>query len=676
MRKGARISVVIPALNEERSIGNVLDAIPPWVDEVIVGDNGSTDGTVSVARSHGATVATANRRGYGSACLAAMAQLTNPDIVVYLDGDFSDHPEQMDRLVDPIVEGEAELVIGSRVLGDHDPGALTPQARFGNQLACFLMRLIWGVRYTDLGPFRAIRYESLRRLDMADPDYGWTVEMQIKAAQHGMAYTEAPVDYRKRIGVSKVSGTLRGIIGAGYKILGTIFVSALRHHFSDAKKMRAGSDRVVVFTRYPEPGCTKTRLIPKLGEQGAADLQRQMTKRMVEVARKSRADTTVIRYTGAPGASFEDWLGAGFLYTDQGEGDLGERMSRAFVDAFQAGATRVVLIGIDCPDVSEGILDAALDELGRHDLVLGPATDGGYYLIGIRKSAQAQAIPHLFQGVDWGTEKVLAQTEAILEKQSLSSFQFAPLDDVDRPDDLAVWERAVRPQSEQPCLSIVIPTLNEDKRIRDTIASTKTPDDSIEIIVCDGGSTDETVAVARACGVRVFECGPGRARQMNLGAAKASGETLLFLHGDTHLPAGYEDEVRRVLELRGTALGAFQFSTPSPPLTMRIIAYWANLRSRWFHTPYGDQALFMRKDLFREMGGFPDMPIMEDYALVRRLAKKGSVRLTRLPVTTSPHRWEVVGPWRTMVCNQLIVIAYYLGIAPEKLSRFYRRRRG
>ncbi len=676
MRNGARISVVIPALNEERSIGKVLDAIPAWVDEVIVGDNGSTDGTVFIAESHNAAVATARRKGYGSACLAAMARLTNPDIVVYLDGDFSDYPEQMDRLVDPIIAGGAELVIGSRVLGHHEPGALTPQARFGNRLACFLMRLFWRVRYTDLGPFRAIRFESLQRLEMADPDYGWTVEMQIKAALHGMAYAEAPVNYRKRIGVSKVSGTLRGVIGAGYKILGTIFVSAARYYLAGRTRKDARSDRLVVFTRYPEPGSTKTRLIPELGEQGAADLQRQMTERMADVARKSKAGDTVIRYTGAPRASFQRWLGRGFRYTEQGDGGLGERMSRAFFDSFEEGAARAVITGIDCPDVSADILDSAFDELNRHDVVLGPATDGGYYLVGVRNSAQARAIPRLFEGIRWGTEEVLAQTQAIIEELGLSSFRLAPLDDVDRPEDIRVWERALRPPSDKPWLSIVIPTFNEAGRIRDTIASAGSVRDGVEVIVCDGGSSDETRAIARECGAIVYECSPGRARQMNFGAAKASGEIFLFLHGDTRLPPGYEVEARRIFALPGTILGAFRLSTPSPSLAMRIIAYCANKRSQWLKLPYGDQALFMEKDTFRGIGGFPEIPIMEDFALAQRLAKKGRIRLASLHAETSARRWAAVGAWRTMLRNQLIVVAYHLGAAPDALARFYDRKRG
>jgi len=227
MRNGARISVIIPALDEEASIGCVLDAIPAWVDEAIVVDNGSSDRTAAVAAEHGARVLTERRRGYGAACLTGIAGLDpRSDVVVFLDGDYSDHPEEMDRLVDPIVAGAADLVIGSRVLGQRDPGALTPQARFGNWLSCELMHLIWRHRYTDLGPFRAIGRPALQRLGMRDTDYGWTVEMQLKALRHRLRVLDTPVSYRRRIGRSKVSGTLRGVVGAGTKILWTIFAHA------------------------------------------------------------------------------------------------------------------------------------------------------------------------------------------------------------------------------------------------------------------------------------------------------------------------------------------------------------------------------------------------------------------------------------------------------------------
>ena len=219
------IDVVVPAFNEEASLPLVLADVPrPPVRRIVVCDNASTDATSEVARRGGAEVVAERRPGYGSACLRALAHVAAdpPEIVVFLDGDYSDHPEELPALVEPILAGDADLVIGSRTLGDAEPGALLPQARFGNRVACLLMRLLYGHRYTDLGPFRAITWEALERLDMRDPDFGWTAEMQVKALRRGLAVREVPVSYRRRVGVSKITGTLRGTVLAGYKILWTV----------------------------------------------------------------------------------------------------------------------------------------------------------------------------------------------------------------------------------------------------------------------------------------------------------------------------------------------------------------------------------------------------------------------------------------------------------------------
>lgn len=228
MQHGQKIGVLIPALNEEAAIGPVVSGVPAWADRILVVDNGSQDNTAAAARASGAAVVREAERGYGAACLTGLKHLEDMDIIVFLDGDYSDYPEDMAALVGPIVSGASDFVVGSRVLGAREKGALTPQQRFGNWLACRLIRLIWGVRYTDLGPFRAIRASGLRRLNMRDRNYGWTVEMQIKAAQAGLRISETPVRYRKRIGKSKVSGTVKGTVLAGYKILATIARFAVR----------------------------------------------------------------------------------------------------------------------------------------------------------------------------------------------------------------------------------------------------------------------------------------------------------------------------------------------------------------------------------------------------------------------------------------------------------------
>ncbi len=222
------IRVIIPAFNEQNAVGLVIDEIPKeWVSEVIVVDNGSTDDTFAQAESRGATTLKEPIRGYGNACLKGMAHIaasqTQPDIVVFLDGDHSDYPEQLPDLVNPILENQADMVIGSRSLGVSEKGSMTPQQIFGNWLATTLIKVLYRKKYTDLGPFRAIRYESLMTIGMKDRTYGWTVEMQLKAAKLNLRTKDIAVNYRQRIGVSKVSGTVKGTLGAGYKIIYTIF---------------------------------------------------------------------------------------------------------------------------------------------------------------------------------------------------------------------------------------------------------------------------------------------------------------------------------------------------------------------------------------------------------------------------------------------------------------------
>ncbi|WP_299529563.1 glycosyltransferase family 2 protein [Ulvibacterium sp.] len=226
------IKVIIPAFNEADSISKVIAEIPDIVSEIVVVSNNSTDDTIKNAKKAGATVLSENRKGYGYACLCGMDYVAKqsklPDIIVFIDGDYSDYPEELHELVAPILEKDTDFVIGARVKRLREEGSMTPQQVFGNWLATFLMKLLFGATFTDLGPFRAIKYDKLLTLEMEDKTYGWTVEMQLKALKRKLTYTEVPVRYKKRIGISKVSGTVKGSIFAGVKILGWIFKYSIK----------------------------------------------------------------------------------------------------------------------------------------------------------------------------------------------------------------------------------------------------------------------------------------------------------------------------------------------------------------------------------------------------------------------------------------------------------------
>ena len=219
-----KISIIIPALNEENSIGQVINSLPKIYYQLIVVDNGSNDSTRKIAKKNGAIVLIEKKRGYGNACLKGIRFLkkTPPDIVVFLDGDFSDFPQEIKKIIKPIEQKKVDFVIGSRIKSLREKGSMTPQQIFGNKLACFLLKLIYGGKFTDLGPFRAIKWDTLMDLNMIDKTYGWTIEMQLKVLRKKISYTETPVRYRRRIGNSKISGTLKGSLLAGIKIIGWI----------------------------------------------------------------------------------------------------------------------------------------------------------------------------------------------------------------------------------------------------------------------------------------------------------------------------------------------------------------------------------------------------------------------------------------------------------------------
>jgi rSAM/selenodomain-associated transferase 2/rSAM/selenodomain-associated transferase 1 len=434
------------------------------------------------------------------------------------------------------------------------------------------------------------------------------------------------------------------------------------------------AERVIVFARYPEAGHVKTRLIPALGPEVAARLQEALTRHTLTVVQwlvQRRACDLEIRFAGGNAERMRSLYGGEHRYVEQrGEG-LGARLEQAIAAAFAEGVERLVVIGTDCPLLSGPLLSTAFEILRSTDVVLGPAEDGGYYLIGLRAPQ-----PSLFAGIDWGTEHVLRQTLGRAARAGLTTHQLASLPDVDHPEDLLACRRMEEvftpplPAIQPGVVSIIIPTWNEEAGIESTLRPLiDLP--NVEVIVADGGSTDGTVAICQRLGVRTVVVRPGRGRQMNAGAALARGEVLLFLHADASLPASFQDDIWSTLD-RGAIAGAFRLAIDDPRWALRWVEWGANLRSRYLQLPYGDQGLFLRAETFYRLGGFPNWPLLEEVELCRRLKREGRIRLAPSAICTSARRWQKLGIGRTTLTNQLCIAGYYLGISPERLARWYR----
>lgn len=422
-------------------------------------------------------------------------------------------------------------------------------------------------------------------------------------------------------------------------------------------------DKLIVFARWPEAGATKTRLIPALGEQGAADLHRMMTHHTLRTAgRLARQRTGVnieVRFAGGDAERMAGLFGDHLRYVPQGEGDLGARMNRAIDDALAHGAGRAVVIGTDCPELTAPLLAHAFDQLDGADAVVGPASDGGYYLIGMSKPH-----PQLFTDPDWGKESVLATTLDIAERHGIRIARLVELNDIDRPEDLGQWSAAFR-----QTVSVIIPARNEAARIGVTVDIARRHGDA-EIIVVDGGSADDTGRIAREHGAQVITSKPGRAIQMNGGAEVAAGDVLVFCHADAHLPAEFERAACKALATEGAAAGAFDLTIRGDEPGLRRVERAVRRRTRWMKTPYGDQAVFIRRTTFEKLGGYRDLPIMEDYDLVKRAKKLGEIVVADGSVSVSARYWKQHGIGRATWLNQKVLWGWYLGVKPTTLAKW------
>ncbi len=425
------------------------------------------------------------------------------------------------------------------------------------------------------------------------------------------------------------------------------------------------AERIIVFGRYPVPGKVKTRLIPVLGRTGAAALQQRLTEATLRTVRKfavGPAAATELCFEGGSKRKVHRWLGRMDLFSQQEPGDLGARMGAAFLKAFRNGCRKVVLVGTDIPDLKQVHLQEAFEGLRDNDVVVGPSTDGGYWLIGMNRPLD------VFRGIEWGSGGVLHQTLRTVKSRGLKCRLLDPLRDIDTVEDLKGWVPG--PVQKRPYLSVIIPTLNETISISGTIARARDPD--AEIIVVDGGSADRTRDRAKDAGAMVIESEKGRAFQQNTGAKAARGEIFLFLHADTRLPSGYVDHVFETLLPKTTAAGAFRFKIDRRIPLIGAVEWMTNVRSRVFQLPYGDQALFMKRTLFDAAGGFPGYPIAEDFYLVRRLRKHGRIRIAEAEAITSGRRWQHLGVVRTTLINWLILAGCYLGVSPGAMAPLYR----
>ncbi len=437
------------------------------------------------------------------------------------------------------------------------------------------------------------------------------------------------------------------------------------------------SDQVIVFARFPEPGQVKTRPIPALGPESAARRQTTLTRLIPDACQEKIAAVQSVNveiwFAGGDSVRMSELVGGNYRHNRQHVADLGERLNHAVAAAFAEDARCVLVIGTDYPIIDARLSDKALVALDTAEVVLGPALDGGYYLIALRS-----ARPELFQGIDWSTAKVLRQTLEIARRANLRICQLPPLSDVDIAEDILIFRRVcesfldVLPEIQRGTVYVIVLTLNEAEWLEQSLKPlAKLP--GVEVIIADGGSTDATIDIANRMGFRVVSARSGCGRQLNAGAALASGEVLLFLHVDTQLPAEFQSHMGFVIN-GGAMAGAFRLGIDAMRRGLRWIEWGANLRSRFLQALYGDQGLFLWAEAIQHLRGFLHWRFMEDCGFSRRLRRYGRIQLAQVAVSTSARRWLKLGLWQTTLINQTCRIGLRCGIAPERLVRWYVRR--
>ncbi len=406
---------------------------------------------------------------------------------------------------------------------------------------------------------------------------------------------------------------------------------------------------LVIFGRYPIPGKVKTRLVSSLGPVRSAYLQKCLTENLIKEARAiSNITDIVFFYNGGNKYLFEKWLGKDIIFVPQKGVNLGDKMKDAISRAKNMGYKKVVLIGTDVPHVKSIYIKEAFCRLDHYDVVIGPSDDGGYWLLGMRE------IFDIFDGIDWGTEKVLYQTLERLRNKKITYSLLKELIDIDTPEDIKKTGIHHIP----PYISVIIPTLNEAGNIKNAIENAKSQD--VEIIVVDGGSTDNTEKIAINCGVKIIKTCRGRAFQQNAGAEVAKGIILLFLHADTILPSNYSFDVFNISVDPSFIMGAFLFKTDMNHPFMKLIELIANIRARLLRLPYGDQVLFVKRDFFKKIGGFPETSFAEDLYFMHRISKMGKIQLIPKYAITSSRKWKNYGIIKTTYLHWYILLSFAL----------------